>query len=83
MLIPEIKLRLRWQASLPADDLVLETGSLTGLGSKLQGLWLPPRTRASVSSAASHPDPRITHRHPRLTVSTFSAELYPCHSGYA
>lgn len=83
MLIPEIKLRSAglddklYQLSHHDDYFVLETGSLTGLDSKPQGLSPPPSSRTTASSATSHLDSRDHTGTPAFTVSTSSAELYP------
>eukprot|EP00073_Rattus_norvegicus_P050888 XP_017453272.1 PREDICTED: DNA repair endonuclease XPF isoform X1 [Rattus norvegicus] len=64
MLIPEIKLRSAglddklYQLSHHDDYFVLETGSLTGLDSKPQGLSPTPSSRTTASSATSHLDSR-------------------------
>lgn len=89
MLIPEIKLRSAglddklYQLSHHDDYFVLETGSLTGLDSKPQGLSPPPSSRTTASSATSPLDSRDHTSTPAFTVSTSSAErstppLYLC-----
>lgn len=54
-----------YQLSHHDNYLVLETGSLTGLTGKPQGLSLPP-SRAPVSSATSHLDSRGHTQAPTL-----------------
>lgn len=72
IVIPELRLRSAglgdkhlYQLSHHDNYLVLETGSLTGLDGKPQGLSLPP-SRALVSSATSHLDSRGHTQAPTL-----------------